>query len=141
MIRRAVAVVVCSAAMLAYWLGFGSIVRGTMFGVPFGWAFGTAVMLSVASIPFTVDRDDPAMLAGGFPLYGMLACLLGATAGFGAGIALHSSPAYWTGAALGAVIGWPLGYWAFGDDRRQRGVPRVTGSERRHGAKAVVPRQ
>lgn len=128
MFRRTIAAVVCFAAMLAYWLGYGAILNGSAFGVPFGWAFGSALTLSIATIPFTVDRDDPA--GSGFALWGMLACLTGASAIFGAGIAWHSSREYWLGAAFGALIGWPLGYWAFGDDRKQRGVPRVSARDR-----------
>lgn len=127
MIRRAIAVVVCSAAMLAYWLGYGAILNGSAFGAAFGWGFGSAATAALAAIPLTVDRDDPIVIAGGFGLYGCMALLIAASANFGAGIILHGSREYWIGGVLGALAGGALSYWAFGDDRKQRGVPRVSG--------------
>lgn len=126
MIRRTIAVIVCSAAMLAYWLGFGSIVRGTMFGVPFGWAFGSAAFIAVFITPLIFDRDDPSLITGKTAPFALIA-VIAAAANFGAGIALHGSREYWIGGVLGALIGGALSYWAFGDDRKQRGVPRVSG--------------
>ena len=141
MIRRAIAVIVCSAAMLAYWLGFGSIVRGNAFGVPFGWAFGSAAFAAVFATPLMFDRDDPTLIAGKTGPFALIAIIAAAT-NFGAGIVLHGSREYWIGGALGAAIGGALSYWAFGQDRADRGVPRVSGPEKGHSAiPPALPRQ
>lgn len=126
MIRRAIAVIVCSAAMLAYWLGYGAILNGSAFGAAFGWGFGAAATAMIFATPLYFDRDDPSLIAGTGVLMGLV-FILAAAAVFGAGIILHGTREYWIGGALGALIGGALSYWAFGDDRKQRGVPRVSG--------------
>lgn len=127
MIRRAIAVVVCSAAMLAYWLGYGAILNGSAFGVPFGWAFGAAATAFGFAVPLIVDRDDPGFESEKWVGPAAVAFALSSSAVFGAGIVLHGSREYLIGGALGALAGGGLSYWANGDDRKQRGVPRVSG--------------
>jgi hypothetical protein len=121
--RRALAVLFCFAGGLAYWLDYGAILRGDAFGIPFGWGFGTAVTIAFITVPLAVDRDDPHLKMREILIaFGLL---IFAAVGLGAGTVLHGSPQFALGAVIGATIGGALSYWAFGEDRRKRGVPRT----------------
>jgi hypothetical protein len=57
--RRCLVVLFCFAGGLTYWLGYGAILRGDAFGIPFGWGFGTAAAIAFTTVPLAFDRDDP----------------------------------------------------------------------------------
>lgn len=77
---------------------------------------------SFAVIPLIFDRDDVGLGFG--TVLATCSILVIASAVLGGGFVLHGSPQFALGALLGAGMGSVLAYWALGEDRKKRGVPR-----------------
>lgn len=138
--RRVIAIVIWSAGMIAVWLAGQAILTARVFGDAFAWGFGSVFVATLFLVPLAVDRDDLTQTEA----YCALALSVGATAVFWAGAFRYglTDVTYYYGGLLAALISLPLSYWAFGDDRRRRGVPRATslfGSRRSAGADYLFP--
>ena len=118
---RAVLIVAALAAFIAALAGVKFLIGGISpaFGDGFVCALGLVCGLHV----FVIDADD----VGRERLTNVIAfaILLTCAFGLGASWALHGVMSQVSiGAAVGAALFFPMMYWASGQDRIKRGVPR-----------------